>query len=215
MFTNKRDTGLRQKHLSTILDSAARFIAKKQMALAVLAALALIATLPIGVKAQSETGQISGKVTDPQNSTIANAQVLVKSLGNGNQRSANTNGEGFYTVTNLQPGAYEVSAVANGFGPSIRRAEVTVGSKVTVDMQLSVSAVKTESVTIVGGGLVEVNTGSATFHSGDFNATARATKPDTQSIRLCSVVGKRIYGSWRLNRERRRSFSEWSTCRQY
>ena len=58
--------------------------------------------------AQSETGQITGKVTDPNGAVVTGAAVTLSSVETGAQRTATTNDEGVYTITNLQPGTYEV-----------------------------------------------------------------------------------------------------------
>ncbi len=65
--------------------------------------------------AQTETGQITGKVTDPTGAAVANATVDVKGTATGATRSTQTNGSGDYTVPNLLPGTYTVTANASGF----------------------------------------------------------------------------------------------------
>src|SRR2546430_1768770 len=57
---------------------------------------------------QTETGQITGKVVDPNGAVVAKASVTVKSKSTGATRTATSSADGFYTVTNLQPGIYEV-----------------------------------------------------------------------------------------------------------
>lgn len=108
--------------------------------------------------AQTETGQIIGTVTDPTGAVVAGAQVTVKSVDTGAARNATTSSEGVFTVANLQPGLYEVTVTASGFAPSTKRVQVTVGSQVSVNTTLSVTAVTGETVEVVGSGGVEVNT---------------------------------------------------------
>ncbi len=106
---------------------------------------------------QTETGQISGIVTDQNGAVIPGATVTVKSINSGATRNSTASDEGSYTVTNLQPGPYEVTAQSGSFSPSTTRVEVTTGSKITADVQLGVTLQgATVNVTTEGG--AEVNT---------------------------------------------------------
>lgn len=125
----------------------------KVMALAVLL-LALSAT----AFAQLETGQITGRVTDPNGALVPGAAVTVKSVETGAERTATADAEGSYTVTNLQPGLYDVTVQAPSFAKSTQRVQVTVGAKASLDTQLSVTAITGETVDVVAGSGVEVNT---------------------------------------------------------
>jgi hypothetical protein len=65
--------------------------------------------------AQSDLGTISGFVRDPSGAIIPNAKVVVRNEATGTERQATTNDSGYYTVTNIPPGLYTVSADAPGF----------------------------------------------------------------------------------------------------
>jgi hypothetical protein len=108
--------------------------------------------------AQLETGQITGRVTDPNGAVVTGAAVSVKSVETGAERAATTDGEGAYTVTNLQPGLYEVSVQAQSFARSTQRVQVTVGARASLDTALSVTELTGERVDVVAGAGVEVNT---------------------------------------------------------
>ena len=108
--------------------------------------------------AQTETGQITVKATDPQGAVVAGATVNIKSATTGVERTSTTNEDGVATITNLQPGVYEVTVTGGGFAPYKQQAQVTVGGRVSVEALLSATA-KGESITIVAGeGGIEVNT---------------------------------------------------------
>src|SRR5258708_4814111 len=108
--------------------------------------------------AQTETGQISGKVTDPNGQVVPGATVTVKSVATSREVNSNSNGEGAYTVPALQAGLYDVTVKAGSFKPSTKRVEVTVGSRVTADIQVTLTEVSGGTVDVVAGQGVEVNT---------------------------------------------------------
>src|SRR5262245_60334763 len=67
--------------------------------------------------AQSETGQITIKATDPQGAVVPGATVSVKSTTTGATRTVTTNDEGVAVVSALQPGVYDVTVASGGFAP--------------------------------------------------------------------------------------------------
>ncbi|MDQ3134743.1 MAG: TonB-dependent receptor, partial [Acidobacteriota bacterium] len=108
--------------------------------------------------AQTETGQITGKVTDQNGALVVGAATTIKSVDTGAERTTTTDEEGVYTVTNLQPGLYEVTVQAANFAKSTQRVQVTVGSKLTVETALSVTELTGETINVVANTGVEVNT---------------------------------------------------------
>ncbi|HYP54283.1 MAG TPA: TonB-dependent receptor [Pyrinomonadaceae bacterium] len=126
--------------------------------LAAAVVLALCAFAP--ALAQTETGQITGKVSDPNGAVVPGATVTVKSVDTGAERTATTNEEGVYTITNLQSGLYDVSVQAASFARATQRVQVTVGAKATVETTLSVTEIAAGTVDVVAGQGVEVNTQS-------------------------------------------------------
>ena len=108
--------------------------------------------------AQTETGQITGTVSDPQGAVVAGATVTVTNNDTGAIRTSQTTGEGTYLVPSLQPGNYDVKIESSGFAARTVPVRVTVGTKVTVDVELVVSG-GGEAVDIVAGDQgVQVNT---------------------------------------------------------
>ena len=51
--------------------------------------------------AQSATGQIVGKVTDPNGAVVAGANITVKSVDTGRETTAISDDDGSYTITAL------------------------------------------------------------------------------------------------------------------
>jgi hypothetical protein len=90
--------------------------------------------------AQSATfGTITGHVTDPQGAVVSNATVTAKNLSTNLQRSATTSGSGAYTIPDLPPGPYDVSAKVSGFSMGlVRNVQLQVGDSRDVNFQLAV-----------------------------------------------------------------------------
>jgi len=122
----------------------------------VLLALCLFLTA-VAAFGQAETGQIIGKVTDEKGAVVPGATVTVKSVNTGAERTATSGDDGGYTVTNLQPGVYEVTTKGGSFAASTQRVEITPGARVSLDTPLGIQAVSGE-VTVVSEGGVAVNT---------------------------------------------------------
>jgi hypothetical protein len=108
---------------------------------------------------QAEAGSISGTVTDSTGAVIPGATVTAKSVATGAERAVQTGTAGEYLIPGLTPGIYDVTVTSQNFASFTSHVEVTVGGKVTVDAQLSVSG-KTTTVEVVGAGGAVVNTQS-------------------------------------------------------
>ncbi len=106
-------------------------------------------------QAQIGSGQIVGVVQDPTGAVIPGAQVVVRNVATGMERTLTTSEMGRYSALNLRPGEYEVTVEQSGFA-TIRRVGIilTVGQTATVDFSLEVAAAAevvtvTEDVAIV------------------------------------------------------------------
>ncbi|HZQ53636.1 MAG TPA: carboxypeptidase regulatory-like domain-containing protein [Bryobacteraceae bacterium] len=71
--------------------------------------------LSIPVFAQSDVGTITGFVRDPTGAVVPNAKVTIKNEATNESRTVTTDNSGHYTVTNLLPGSYEMTAEVAGF----------------------------------------------------------------------------------------------------
>jgi hypothetical protein len=108
----------------------------------------MLATLMRPCRAQVEGGTISGSVLDNSDAAIASATVTVANTQTQVSKSVVTNALGFYSVPNLVPGVYSVSATAPGFQTMVRNAvTLTVGGELTIDLEMSVGEVN-ERITV-------------------------------------------------------------------
>src|SRR5260370_32823403 len=129
----------------------------------ILALTSFLALVVVGlVYAQAETGLINGTVTDQTGAVVPKAKVTVRNVGTNAERLSETDNNGFYSASNLQPGIYSVTVEAANLAKKEARAEVTVGARVSLNLQLSVGTASTVvEVTAEGG--VSVNTETATI----------------------------------------------------
>ena len=111
-----------------------------QLGIAILITLAWSAPL----RAQVAGATILGAITDPAGAVIANAQVSVKDIATGLERTVTTNSAGFYSAPNLAPGKYELRVSAPGFSVGIASdITLTVGARQTVNIVLKVGKANT------------------------------------------------------------------------
>lgn len=106
-------------------------------------AIALIFLLAIQVSAQTVTGTLAGRTTDAGGGVIAGAEIAVRNTETGQARTTQSNREGYFQITFLPVGSYQVTAHAPGFGPAERKAAVELSSAREVDFELKPAAVDT------------------------------------------------------------------------
>jgi hypothetical protein len=73
----------------------------------------LLICLPL--RAQINTGRISGAIADQTGGAISNAKVTVTEVATGVSRSLTTDSAGQYAAPNLEPGIYTVHVEFTGF----------------------------------------------------------------------------------------------------
>jgi len=98
---------------------------------------------------QSNKGTIVGTVMDPNDALVTNAQITVKNVKTGETREATTGGDGTYTVTNLEPGTYNVTVTASGFQTvNFENVAVETNSRLPLDVKFATITSSSASVTI-------------------------------------------------------------------
>src|SRR2546423_527504 len=107
--------------------------------------------LPIFGQSTS-TGSLTGSVTDPKSAVIGGATVTVKNNDTNQEFTAQTNGEGTFTIPSLSAGMYTATITMQGFKQAkVTGVKVAVGLPSSITVALEVGAAS-ETVTIVGGG---------------------------------------------------------------
>jgi hypothetical protein len=104
--------------------------------------------------AQSDAGTITGYVKDPSGAVVPGSKVVIKSETTGEDHTVTTDSQGHYTVTNLSPGLYTMSAEANGF-KRFESKNNTLNSNSTIDIEAVLAVGQaTETVEVSATALV-------------------------------------------------------------
>jgi len=106
--------------------------------------------VPLAASAQRvTTGTVNGKIVDSSGAVLPGVTVTLTSPDALGQFSAVTDANGFFRVTNLPPGNYDIKAELSGFQTIIRQETVRLNAVVDVSFTLSVGSVA-ETVTVTG-----------------------------------------------------------------
>lgn len=79
--------------------------------------LSLLGGFSLPAFGQTTSSSIAGTIADPSGAVIPNAKITIRNEATGQLSSATADAHGGYTITNLPPGTYKVSATASGFQP--------------------------------------------------------------------------------------------------
>jgi hypothetical protein len=107
----------------------------------------IIALTAIPSKAQTTTGALRGRVTDPSGAVIQGANITAIA-SDGKKTATTTNHSGEYEIKGLAPGKYTVNAVAKGFGVDNEvDVNIPAGPAQSFDIALGIE-VEQQSVTV-------------------------------------------------------------------
>ena len=96
------------------------------------------------------TGVLSGVVTDADNAVLPGVNVEAVHTPTGTRYSAQTGGDGRFSMQNVRPGPYIVTVTLEGFHPQeVTDPVVTLGEAMVLAFRLELETV-TETVTVVG-----------------------------------------------------------------
>jgi hypothetical protein len=125
-------------------------------------ALSALLVIQVAVFAQGDMGAISGSVKDQNGAIIPGATVTVKNDRTGEERTANSNTDGNFTIPALKASSYTVTATSLGLSGKVEKVNVGAGQDLKLSLTLSVSDL-TASVNIVSGEDVVSSSGSASM----------------------------------------------------
>src|SRR5690348_15770435 len=112
----------------------------------------------LSLQGQTSMGRVSGTVTDPSDAAVPAAKVTITNVETSASRTVQTDGNGFYTVTNLPIGSYRIDVNKEGFKSQSQLGLTLVADgRLTADFRLDVGNL-VQNVEIVATGVEQVNT---------------------------------------------------------
>jgi hypothetical protein len=108
--------------------------------------------------AQFDRGRISGTIKDPQGGVVPGVTITVTSTQTQQTHTVVTDGSGFYTFPNLQPGRYDISIELQGF-KKINRSGVQLdaASALTMDFGLETGSLSEEITVTAEASLLQTD----------------------------------------------------------
>jgi len=104
-----------------------------------------LAIAPSALPQTTETGAISGTVRDPSGAAVPTVAVEVTNTGTGASRKLLTTNQGTFLAGLLPPGAYSLTAVANGFQKQVLTGiHVSVTEVTVADVTLQIGSLSSE-----------------------------------------------------------------------
>lgn len=94
------------------------------------------------VEAYGQTADLSGAVKDANGAVVPNARVIIKNEAVNTMRETTANEDGFFTVTQIQPGNYTLEVSSQGFAVTrLSGVILNVGDRRSLNVELAVAGV--------------------------------------------------------------------------
>jgi hypothetical protein len=87
--------------------------------------------------AQDTNAGLSGTVNDSAGKAVPNLKVSIKNVATGQAAGTQTDSSGHYTIENLAPGEYEVSASLDSSGSATANVTLAAGAQQTLNLSLT------------------------------------------------------------------------------
>ena len=112
----------------------------------------LLSCFCLSALAQETTATINGQVTDSAGAVVSGAEITLTNLATKEARTVKSNDEGYYALTFIRPGLYDLSIKLSGFKEYINKGlELLVNDRKTINVALAAGQVS-ESVTVAPTG---------------------------------------------------------------
>ena len=119
-------------------------------------AFVLVSLLSLIILAQA-LGNLSGSVKDPKGAFVVGAQITVRNETTNETKSATTDVQGKFSITDLAAGNYVVTITRAGFKPSEQKVLIEAKRTTTQEVKLDIAEVRGE-VTTSAVGTIKPNT---------------------------------------------------------
>src|SRR5918992_550322 len=108
----------------------------------------LFSLIALPADAEVAPGRLTGQVVDQSGAVVARASITVRRPAIGFERRLEPDSEGSFSVPELAPGDYEVTATSAGFALAVQRVSIGSGEIRQVPFRLRVGGL-TEDVVVV------------------------------------------------------------------
>ena len=115
----------------------------------------LLAATAGAAMAQTTTGTIRGHVRGAGGMPLVGTIVAARNTDLNQERATNTNDLGFYNLSGLRPGPYQLTARRLGMAPQTRSVRVQIGQTLDIDFTLSDTAVTLAAVQVIAEQVTE------------------------------------------------------------
>src|SRR5215471_18762844 len=107
-----------------------------------------IALMSVITRAQTVTGNLDGRITDPSGGAIPGLQVVARNMDTGVERVTVTNEDGYFAMPFLPIGIYDMTVAGKGFATLVTQGNVvTLNKTTTLNLSLQLSSIQ-QSVTV-------------------------------------------------------------------
>ena len=144
----------------------------------------LFSALILAAHAQSNSGTVSGVVTDPSGAVVPGATVMIQNPVSQYSRTATTDKSGHFQFPNLPFNPYHLTVAMSGFGTFVQDVDVSSVVPINLTVPLNVSAASS-TVTVEGEDLIE---NDPTFHTDVDRGLFQKLPLESQSSSLSSLV---------------------------
>ncbi len=144
--------------------------------------LMLLASFSFPGFAQTDSAEISGRVTDPSGALVRGAVLSLRDLAHGTVTKTQSNSDGIYIFPYVRPGQYSVSVEANGFR-RLDLVEITANTQDHLEQNFTLTiGSASESMTVSSEARVDVGTSVSTSVDQDFVKNMPLNGRDFQSL---------------------------------
>jgi len=129
-------------------------------------------------QATATSAQLNGSVKDPSGSVIVKATITLRSVDTNQTYNSTSNQSGYYILSNVPPGNYELTATSTGFGKYTQPVSLRVAQVATIDISLHVAGANVD---------VEVKTDAPVIEP---SRTEVSNVIETQQIQALPISGR-------------------------
>ncbi len=140
--------------------------------------------------AQVLYGSITGSITDPSGAAIPNVTVQANNTATGISKTTQTNSQGMYLITDLQPGPYTIVITAPSFG-TLRQTGVTVNENAVTRQNAQMKVAQVNET-------ISVNGAAETLQTERADVSHQISSTEVSNLPSTSTTGRNFESLFRI-----------------